>query len=57
MFWSRSACLPFRLPPTIPVTAEAVALGRKLFYDPRLSADNTLSCASCHNPLLDSPTA
>jgi cytochrome c peroxidase len=27
-----------------------IALGRKLFYDPRLSKDNTLSCASCHNP-------
>lgn len=27
----------------------AVALGRKLFHDPRLSADGTLSCASCHD--------
>jgi cytochrome c peroxidase len=27
-----------------------IALGRKLFYDPILSKDNTLSCASCHNP-------
>ncbi len=25
-----------------------VALGKKLFHDPRLSADNTISCASCH---------
>jgi len=31
-------------------TAESIALGLKLFYDTRLSADNTLSCASCHNP-------
>jgi cytochrome c peroxidase len=44
--------------PAVPVpaanspTAETVALGRKLFYDPRLSADNTLACASCHNPTL-----
>jgi cytochrome c peroxidase len=28
--------------------AKKVALGEKLFHDPRLSADNTLSCASCH---------
>lgn len=26
-----------------------VKLGEKLFHDPRLSADNTLSCATCHN--------
>ena len=25
-------------------------LGRNLFYDPRLSANNTISCASCHSP-------
>lgn len=29
-------------------TVEGVALGRKLFYEKRLSADNTLACASCH---------
>src|SRR5690554_6327712 len=40
------------IPPDNPPTAETVALGRKLFYDPRLSANDTLSCASCHNPLL-----
>lgn len=28
----------------------AVALGRQLFYEKRLSGDNTLSCASCHDP-------
>jgi cytochrome c peroxidase len=33
-----------------PPTVETIALGRKLFYDPRLSKDNTVSCASCHNP-------
>jgi cytochrome c peroxidase len=31
-----------------PVTPEKVALGRKLFFDPRLSRDETISCASCH---------
>jgi cytochrome c peroxidase len=28
----------------------SVRLGRKLFFDPRLSGDNTMSCASCHLP-------
>lgn len=31
-----------------PVTAAGFALGRQLFYDPRLSRDGTVSCASCH---------
>ena len=30
------------------VTKEKVALGKRLFFDPRLSKDNTRSCASCH---------
>lgn len=29
-------------------TAEGIYLGRKLFYDPILSSDNTISCGSCH---------
>src|SRR5215467_4438166 len=28
--------------------ARVVALGAKLFYDPLLSADRTIACASCH---------
>ncbi len=42
--------------PTIPVprnnppTAETVALGRRLYYDPILSVDNSVSCATCHSP-------
>ncbi len=32
-----------------PVTAEGANLGRYLFYDPILSSDKTMSCASCHN--------
>lgn len=43
---------PVPIPPDNPPTAETIALGRKLFYDTRLSRDNTLSCASCHNPYL-----
>lgn len=31
-----------------PVSAEKVALGWQLFYDSRLSKDETISCASCH---------
>jgi cytochrome c peroxidase len=33
-----------------PLTAEKVELGKQLYFDPRLSADNTVSCASCHDP-------
>lgn len=33
-----------------PLTPEKVALGRKLFFDPILSKDGTVSCASCHQP-------
>lgn len=38
------------LPSERQATAESIALGRKLFYEPNLSVDNTLSCASCHRP-------
>ncbi len=31
-----------------PITEEGFALGRKLFYDPMLSKDGSISCASCH---------
>jgi cytochrome c peroxidase len=40
------------IPADNPPTRETIALGRKLFYDPRLSKNNTLSCASCHNPYM-----
>lgn len=33
-----------------PPTPERVALGKALFFDPRLSRANNISCASCHNP-------
>lgn len=44
------------LPQTIPDprdnprTAEKIALGKQLFFDPRLSGDNRMSCATCHLP-------
>lgn len=31
------------------ITKAGFELGRKLFYDPLLSKDNTISCGSCHN--------
>lgn len=44
------------LAPPIPAynlqTPQKIALGRMLFFDPRLSGDGTLSCASCHQPEL-----
>ncbi|MBL7890080.1 MAG: cytochrome-c peroxidase [Bacteroidia bacterium] len=33
---------------TNPLTTEGFVLGRKLFYDTRLSRNNTISCGSCH---------
>ena len=35
-----------------PVTPERVALGRMLFFDPRISLDGTVSCSKCHQPYL-----
>ena len=34
------------------VTPERVELGKALFFDPRLSGSNWISCATCHNPAL-----
>tara|TARA_R110002050_G_scaffold109799_5_gene221567 strand:+ start:11658 stop:12722 length:1065 start_codon:yes stop_codon:yes gene_type:complete len=39
---------PMEIPNDNPMTEEGVELGRKLFYDKRLSGDETLACASCH---------
>lgn len=63
-----SVVLPLRQPPTVlranpalppvaipadnPQTDAKVALGTQLFFDPRLSADDTVSCATCHDPAL-----
>lgn len=38
------------VPADNPMTAEGVQLGRRLFYDPILSGDSTMSCSSCHLP-------
>jgi len=38
------------IPADNPQTPEKVALGEKLFFDGRLSADGTVACATCHDP-------
>jgi cytochrome c peroxidase len=39
-----------QVPPDNPVTPQKAALGRKLFFDRRLSPNGTMSCAMCHVP-------
>lgn len=39
--------LPLAAPPAL--SARKLALGRRLFHDPRLSRENNISCASCHD--------
>jgi len=38
------------IPADNPMTVEGVALGRKLFWEKKLSGDNSQACASCHAP-------
>ena len=40
------------IPSDNPLTRAKVELGRQLYFDPRLSKDNTIACASCHHPAL-----
>lgn len=40
----------FYIPKDNPLTPAKVELGRQLYFDPRLSRDNTVSCATCHHP-------
>jgi cytochrome c peroxidase len=44
----RPAEVPF--PEDNPYTAAKAELGRTLFFDPRLSGSNYISCGTCHNP-------
>jgi cytochrome c peroxidase len=46
--YRRPETIPF--PKDNPYTPEKATLGKKLFFDTRLSAANLLSCASCHSP-------
>jgi len=51
---------PMPIPADNPQTDAKVRLGRELYFDGRLSADGTISCATCHKPLTgwanDKPT-
>ena len=40
------------VPEANPLTRAKVELGRKLFFDKRLSRNYTVACASCHDPRL-----
>ncbi len=40
--------MSMNLPEDNPLTVEGVALGKQLFFDTRLSNNNTISCGSCH---------
>jgi cytochrome c peroxidase len=40
------------VPDANPLTPAKIALGRKLFFDKRLSLDGTVACVSCHDPKL-----
>ena len=48
-FFEESILAPV-MPANNPLTVEGVALGKKLFFDPILSGNNQISCASCHSP-------
>jgi cytochrome c peroxidase len=39
-----------KIPKDNPMTRAKIELGRQLFFDPRLSGDATVSCATCHDP-------
>ena len=41
---------PLEIPQENPLTEEGILLGRHLFWDTKLSGDNSLACASCHLP-------
>jgi cytochrome c peroxidase len=48
---------PGNLPPVVtplnnPQTQAKILLGKQLYYDTRLSKDNTISCATCHSPAM-----
>ncbi len=38
------------IPPANPMTKGKVELGKQLYFDPRISLDATVSCATCHDP-------
>jgi hypothetical protein len=46
--YKRPLSIPF--PASAPYSPQMATLGKMLFFDPRLSGAQNLSCASCHNP-------
>lgn len=38
------------IPENNPITRAKIELGRQLYFDPRLSSDSSVSCATCHDP-------
>ena len=38
------------IPEENPLTVEKIEVGRRLFFDRRLSRDGSVSCATCHDP-------
>lgn len=46
--YARPTAIPF--PTGAPYSPQLATLGKMLFFDPRLSGKQNLSCASCHNP-------
>lgn len=45
--YSAEPLLPLPAPPAVP--ADRAELGRRLFHDPRLSRDDSIACADCHD--------
>jgi len=52
--WKKEYVRPAEVPFPVdnPYTAAKADLGRTLFFDPRLSGSNYISCGTCHNPSL-----
>jgi cytochrome c peroxidase len=44
--------MPVPVPFNNPQTSMKILLGKQLYFDTRLSVNNTISCASCHNPAM-----
>ncbi|UCD28385.1 MAG: c-type cytochrome [Planctomycetota bacterium] len=40
------------IPPDNPMTAEKIELGKMLYFEKRLSKDKSISCATCHDPMM-----
>lgn len=51
--WLEAGQALVSVPTDNPLTRAKIELGRQLFFDPRLSADHRVSCASCHDPAHD----